>query len=97
MVGPRTFGAVLYKHGCRDVVMQKRLFAQFCDPEFEDRLNFRHFVRSFCGKNSRQSPHPPPHRQHTHSGCDALLLRRVSDARSSRPGGVARRQARATF
>ena len=48
LVGPKTFRAVLARHGVNDTVLQQRLFAEFDDPKIVERLDFRNFLREFC-------------------------------------------------
>ena len=48
LVGPKTFRAVLARHGVKDTVLQQRLFGEFADPKVTERLDFRNFVREFA-------------------------------------------------
>jgi len=48
LVGPRTFKAVLLRHGIRDVVLQDRLFDASAEAGSEPKVDYRCFLRDFC-------------------------------------------------
>ena len=46
LVGPRTFRAILAKHGITDSILVRRLFVGFCGCG--PKIDYRDFLRTFC-------------------------------------------------
>lgn len=48
LIGPRTFRLIMLRNGILDTVIHERLFLEFADKKFPDRLDFRAFLRVLC-------------------------------------------------